>query len=257
MNSDKDKKLIKSPYYSLEKLSEDSSLVKRGLRDLNVWPKIEDIFNKLKEKYQAGLIDECVELCLEVLATDSNHFFTLCYYGRCLYQKGEYEKSIEYLTRCLNEESGYFFLWQFRGDSYWKLSDYQNALNDYLKAIELDPSNGASYDNAAMCFFNIGEYGKAHEYIDQTILMENESDMPMIRKAQFFEYQKKTVEALEQYKKTLAVFSTSEYANKKVLELSESFVGEKLENYNHDGLTDHELRLKAVGVNFYFYYFNI
>jgi tetratricopeptide (TPR) repeat protein len=220
MDTDKDKKLIKFPYYSLEKLSEDSSLVKRGLRDLNVWPNIEDIFNKLKKKYQAGLIDECIELCLEVLATDSNHFFTLCYYGRCLYHKGKYEKSIEYLTRCLNEESNYFFICQFRGDSYWKLRDYQTALNDYLKAIDLDPSVGASYDNVAMCFFNIGEYCKAHEYIDQVILMENESDMPMIRKAQFFEYQDKTAEALEQYKKTLEMFPASEYAKKKVFELT-------------------------------------
>jgi len=220
MDDNNNKKLIKSPYYSLEKLSEDSSLVKRGLRDLNLWPKIEDIFNKLKEKYQAGLIDECIKLCLEVLATDSNHFFTLCYYGRCLYQKGEYEKSIEYLTRCLNDESNYFFIWQFRADSYWKLNDYQNALNDYLTAIDLDPSVGASYDNVAMCFFNLGEHSKAHEYIDQAILMENESDMPMIRKAQFFEFQEKTAEALEQYKKTLKMFSTSEYSKKKVLELS-------------------------------------
>lgn len=222
MDNDKDKKLIKSPYYSLEKLSEDSSLVKRGLRDLNVWPKIEDIFNKLKEKYQIGLIDECIKLCLEVLATDSNHFFTICYYARCLYQKGEYEKSIEYLTRCLNEESDYFFLWQFRGDSYWKLNNYQNALNDYLKAIELDPSNGASYDNVAMCFFNIGEYTKAHEYIDQVISMENENDMPMIRKAQFFEFQEKKIEALEQYKNTLKKFPASEYAKKKATELSKA-----------------------------------
>lgn len=215
-----DKQIIKSPYYSLEKLSEDSSLVKRGLRDLNVWPKIEDIFNKLKEKYQAGLIDECIELCLEVLATDSNHFFTLCYYGRCLYQKGEYEKSIEYLTRCLNEENGYFFLWQFRGDSYWKLNDYQNALNDYLKSIELDSSNGASYDNAAMCYSLMGEHDKAHEFIDKAISFEMEEDMPMIRKAQIFEFQNLKTEALEQYKKTLSKFPDSEFANKKVLELS-------------------------------------
>jgi len=221
MDNDKNnKKIIKSPYYSLEKLSEDSSLVKRGLRDLNVWPKIEDIFNRLKEKYQDGLIDECIVLCLEILATDSNHFFTLCYYGRCLYQKGEYGKSIKYLTRCLGEESNYFFIWQFRGDSYWKLNNYKIALSDYLKVIDLDPSVVSAYDNAAMCFFNIGEYDKAHEYIGQAISMENESDMPMVRKAQFFEYQDRITDALEQYKKTLKMFPTSEHANKKILELS-------------------------------------
>lgn len=222
MDNDKNNKIIKSPYYSLEKLSEDSSLIKRGLRDLSIWPKIEDIFNELKEKYQAGLIDECIQLCLEILKTDSNHFFTLCYYGRCLYQKGEYEKSVEYLTQCLNEESNYFFIWQFRADSYWKLNNYQNALEDYLKAIDLDPSVGASYDNAAMCLFNIGKYKKAHEYIDQAILMENESDMPMVRKAQFFEFEEKKAEAFEQYKKTLERFPSSEYAKKKIIEIAKS-----------------------------------
>jgi tetratricopeptide (TPR) repeat protein len=107
---DKDNQIQKVPKLSLEKLSEDSKLVKRGLRDLNVWPKIEDIFNELKEKYQAGQIDECIKLCIEVLDTDPNHFFTLCYYGRCLYQKDEFEKSAESLTQCLNEENQYFFL---------------------------------------------------------------------------------------------------------------------------------------------------
>jgi len=216
---DKNKKLIKSPYYSLEKLSEDSSLVKRGLRDLSVWPKIQDLFNELKEKYQEGLVDDCIKLCVEILATDSNHFFTLCYYGRCLYQKGDYAKSIEYLSRCLDEEGGYFFLWQFRGDTYWKLNDYKNALSDYLKAIELDPTNGASYDSVAMCYFNLGDYDQAHQYIDHVIAAESESDIPMIRKAQFFEYQDKKEEALAQYKKTIQIFPGSQYATKKIEEL--------------------------------------
>src|SRR3989338_1822752 len=190
---DKDKQIQKVSKLSLEKLSEDSKLVKRGLRDLSIWPKIEDIFNELKERYQAGLIDECIKLCLEILNTDPSHFFTLCYYGRCLYQKGEYEKSAEYLTQCLNEESDYFFLWKFRGDCYYKMKAYEKA---------------------------IGDYQSAHDYIDQAIQIETESDMPMIRKAQFFEYQEKIAEALEQYKKTLSRFPMSEYAKKKVVELS-------------------------------------
>ena len=132
---DKDKQIQKVSKLSLEKLSEDSKLVKRGLRDLNVWPKIENIFNELKENYQAGFIDECIKLCLEILNTDPNHFFTLCYYGRCLYQKGEYEKSAEYLTKCLDEESNYFFLWKFRGDCYYKTKDYEKAIEDYKKSF--------------------------------------------------------------------------------------------------------------------------
>jgi|ERR1035437_1608317 tetratricopeptide (TPR) repeat protein len=220
MDNDQGKKIIKSPYYSLEKLSEDSSFVKRGLRDLSVWPKIEDIFNKLKEKYKAGLIDECIELCLEILATDPHHFLTLWYYAMCLGDKGEHEKAIEYLTRCLNEESNNFLLWLSRGDSYHKLSDYQNALNDYLKAVDVNPSMSLPYVDVAICFSFMGEHDKAHKYIDQAILLDNKSHLPMGKKAEIFENQGKIAEALEQYKKTLEIFPDDEYARKKIIELS-------------------------------------
>jgi tetratricopeptide (TPR) repeat protein len=83
----------------------------------------------------------------------------------------------------------------------------------------LDPSNGATLDDMAQCSFLLGDFKAAHDYIYQAIQIANESDMPMIRKAQFFEYQEKIAEALEQYKKTLSRFPMSEYAKKKVVEL--------------------------------------
>lgn len=217
---DKDKQIRKVPKLSLEKLSEDSKLIKRGLRDLSIWPKIEGLFYKLKSAYEQGGIDECIKLAEEILQTDPNHFFTLCYYGRCLYQKGEYEKSAEYLTRCIDEENGYFFLWKFRGDCFYKMKDYRQALKDYKKSLMLDPTNTAAVDDIAQCLFLLGDFKNAHDYIDQTVRIETESDMPMIRKAQFFEYQNAISEALEQYRKTLKKFPNSEYAKQKILELS-------------------------------------
>ena len=217
---DKDKQIQKVSKLSLEKLSEDSKLVKRGLRDLSIWPKIEELFAKLKAAYENGQTDECMKIAEEILQTDSNHFFTLCYYGRCLYQKDEYEKSAEYLTRCLDEEENYFFLWKFRGDCYYKMKDYERAITDYKKSLELDSTNGATLDDIAQCAFLLGDFKTAHDYIDEAIKIENESDMPMIRKAQFFEYQNAIPEALEQYKRTLKNFPASEYAKQKVVELS-------------------------------------
>ena len=216
----KDKQIQKVSKLSLEKLSEDSKVVKRGLRDLSIWPKIEELFSKLKSAYEDGNIDECMRIAEEILQTDSNHFFTLCYYGRCLYQKGGYEKSAEYLTRCLSEEEKYFFLWKFRGDCYYKMKDYEKAIDDYKKSLALDPTNGATIDDLARCSFLFGDFKTAHDFIDQAIQIENESDIPMIRKAQFFEYQERMQEAIEQYKETLNKFPNSEYAKKKILELS-------------------------------------
>lgn len=217
---DKNKQIQKVSRLSLEKLSEDSKLVKRGLRDLSIWPKIEDLFSKLKSAYEKGETEECIKIAEEILQTDSNHFFTLCYYGRCLYRKGEHEKSAEYLTRCLDEEENYFFLWKFRGDCYYKMKSYENAIEDYKKSLALDPTNAATLDDIAQCLFLLEDFQSAYNYIDQAIQIETESDMPMIRKAQFFEAQQQQAKALEQYKKTLEYFPHSEYARNKIVELS-------------------------------------
>ena len=135
---DKDKQIQKIPKLSLEKLSEDSRLVKRGLRDLSIWPKIEELFAKLKSAYENEQIDECIKIAEEILQTDSHHFFTLCYYGRSLYLLGEYEEAVEVLDQCLEEEKGYYFLWSFRGDVLYKLAQYQEAAASYDEALKCE-----------------------------------------------------------------------------------------------------------------------
>ena len=94
------------------------------------------------------------------------------------------------------------------------------AIEDYKKSLGLDPTSGATLDDIAQCYFLLGDFRNAHAYIDQAIQIEESSDIPMIRKAQFFEYEKRTPEAIEQYKKTLNKFPDSEYAKNKILELS-------------------------------------
>ena len=135
---DKDKQLQKVSKLSLEKLSEDSKLVKRGLRDLSIWPKIEELFSKLKIAYENGQIDECMKIAEEILQTDSNHFFTLCYYGRSLYLLGRYEEALKILDQCLEEEKEYYFLWSFRGDVLYKLGQYQEAATSYDEALKCE-----------------------------------------------------------------------------------------------------------------------
>ncbi|HBB56803.1 TPA: hypothetical protein DEW47_03020 [Patescibacteria group bacterium] len=138
MDENKDKKIIKSPYYSLEKLSEDSSLVKRGLRDLSIWPKIEELFKKLKSQYEAEKYPDCIITAEEILKTDSNHFFTLCYFARSLYFVERYEEALKILERCLEDEKEYYFLWSFRGDVYYKMGKYLETINDYDEALRLE-----------------------------------------------------------------------------------------------------------------------
>jgi tetratricopeptide (TPR) repeat protein len=150
---DKDKQIQKVTKLSLEKLSEDSKLVKRGLRDLNVWPKIEDIFNKLKEKYEAGLFDECIQFCLEILETNPNHFLTLSYCGCCLYQKDEYDKAISIFNKALEIDPNYYVLYYSRGAAYCKKGEYDKAISDYSKALEIEPNDPDIYYMLGVAYY--------------------------------------------------------------------------------------------------------
>ena len=132
------KKLIKSPYFSLDELSDDPSLEKRGLVNLSTWPKIKEHFENLKELFKAGKISEGIIVSEEILKIDSNHFFTLCYYGRFLYLVGRYEESFKIFHRCLQEEKQYYFLWSFYADALYKLGRYPEAAENYDKALKLE-----------------------------------------------------------------------------------------------------------------------
>ncbi len=197
---------------------EDRELTKLSRVEVLCWPKIEPLFLKMQTAFNNEEYDLCVETAEQLLKQKPSLFFTKCYYGRALYHKGDLERAIVLLSECIEEEN-YFFLWKFRGDCYWGLGDYGRALSDYLGTIEQDPTNGSAYDCAAMCYFNTGDLARAHLLIDKVIQMETESDIPMIRKAQFFEYQGEPELAKMQFRKVLEAFPSSKYARKRLKEL--------------------------------------
>ena len=48
---DKDKQIQKVDKLSLKKLSENSSLAKRGLRDIGIWPKIQVLLKEIEKQF--------------------------------------------------------------------------------------------------------------------------------------------------------------------------------------------------------------
>lgn len=56
-----------------------------------------------------------------------------------------------------------------RGMSYGYLTEYENALLDFNKAIELKPQCAEYYDNRGITYFNMKEYQKAVDDFDMAI----------------------------------------------------------------------------------------
>src|SRR3989344_9017035 len=102
---DKDKKIIKSPYYSLEKLSEDSSLVKRGLRDLSIWPKVQTLLKEIEKQYYLEKnYNRCIELCDEVLKTEPFALLPLCFKAFSYSKLAQHQEALVWYDKALQTE---------------------------------------------------------------------------------------------------------------------------------------------------------
>ena len=48
-----------------------------------------------------------------------------------------------------------------RGNAYYKMGQHQRVIQDYDKAIHLDPGYVKAYNNRAVAYRNLGKYAKA------------------------------------------------------------------------------------------------
>ena len=53
------------------------------------------------------------------------------------------------------------------GNIYFRMKKFQEAHDQYQEAIRLDPTHGDSYNNLAALYFQVKQYQKAMDYLDQ------------------------------------------------------------------------------------------
>ena len=74
-----------------------------------------------------------------------------------------YEDAIQDYTKAIKIEPNSVFAYRLRGDSKRKLGDYQGAINDYSKAIEIYPNNAYFYNFRAESKRKLGDNEGADE----------------------------------------------------------------------------------------------
>ena len=59
-----------------------------------------------------------------------------------------------------------------QGASYYNVGQYQRAIEDYDKAIELDPNNDRTYQQRGDCYVELGQYQRAIEDYGKAIELD-------------------------------------------------------------------------------------
>ena len=204
MSKDKDdnKEIQKVINLSPEKLAENATLAKKGLRDLGILPTEQELLKKIRENYTDIYLvpewrHECIKLCEEILSTNKNQYFTLYIYGICLYLNGRatasvsnYEEAINCASKLLNEwHSDYYdLILKLRADSFYGMENYKDALQDYMQLISLDDPGEPYHQilaNMADCYHHLGDTKNANLYIDEAIRMSDNNEYHILKKAEF------------------------------------------------------------------------
>ncbi|WP_353094020.1 tetratricopeptide repeat protein [Tissierella praeacuta] len=110
-------------------------------------------------------------------------------------RRNYYNEALKYRDKLIEiQETGYNYL--VRGLTLSRLGRVEECIDNYLKSIELDPTNPYSYNNLGVNYHNLEEYDKALEYYLKSIeyVEEDETYLPFNNIA-------KTYRILEQYDK--------------------------------------------------------
>lgn len=70
-------------------------------------------------------------------------------------------KAIEYLGQSIQAGQDDAYTYMIRGNVHYQLKRYSSALNDYNRAIHLDPSNVGAYTNRSSVYYLLGKFTEA------------------------------------------------------------------------------------------------
>lgn len=167
------------------------------LLELEQYTQAKEIMNELKES-----------------SMESTDFLVCCakYYSNL----GNPRKSIEYCERALELEEEENFLHNFIADEFINLEDPFNALKHYKMALNADPQDEYSLENAMLCYSQLNKSDEAIDFLNSYLDKFPFSETAWYEYGQFFFNRKNYEEAIKGFDYLLAINSQSVgvYANK-------------------------------------------
>lgn len=90
-----------------------------------------------------------------------------------------------------------------RGNAYLSLGNYQQAIEDFNKAIELDPNYAKAHNNRGLAYGSLGKYDLAIENFDATINLNNRESRAYYNRGNVFKALGNYQKAIEDYNRAI------------------------------------------------------
>ena len=123
---------------------------------------ISELMTLVMEECKKGNINNSIiylNEAIEIKPNDARFYIS----RGCFKGTESHEDAIEDYTKAIEIEPNNVFAYRLRGDSKRKLGDYQGAINDYSKAIEIYPNKAYLYNYRASAKRKLGDNEGADE----------------------------------------------------------------------------------------------
>jgi protein O-mannosyl-transferase len=124
---------------------------------------------------QVGFWQNNITLYDHTLKITNNNWLAYYNRGHAYADLGNYRQAIEDYGRAVEINPGYADIYYNRGHAYADLGNYRQAIEDYGKAIEIKPGYGEAYINRGNAYNGLGSYKRAIEDYNEATRLKADS----------------------------------------------------------------------------------
>jgi tetratricopeptide (TPR) repeat protein len=132
--------------------------------------------------------------------------------AEALYNAGEYAEAVQEFSRALELEPQNTWSLGMRGESYRMLSRYDEAIADFTRSIELNPQSAWDLAHRGWCYWAKADYAKAISDLNRAIELNPEDSWALATRADAYRLTDKFDQAIEDFSKAIKLVPNDAWA---------------------------------------------
>lgn len=163
-----------------------NTLVKAGHNVQKVEEHLKHVFKEVETDKKKILIVSVIIFILVLsavfyfMSSPKNKVKTYANRGLDFYKEGKFEEAIEQFNKAIEINPEISGLYRGLGGAYLELGDYGKAIENFEKALSMNPNNPNTYNGLGEVYYQIGDYDKAIEYFKEAINIDSNYDKAYI-----------------------------------------------------------------------------
>lgn len=181
----------------------------------------EAYFNRGTAYYNEKRYPEAIADLKQAIRIRPNLAEAYCNYGAVLFAQKDYDQAIAMFDKA-TQLAPRAIIYYDLGKVYQQKGNLSAALDNFQKAIELEPGNFKSYVNIAIVLDQQGNFAEASRYMEQALSMDPSDTNLLELWAQMLTRNGKISEAIEEYRTILRINPNVELAQRNLEKLLKS-----------------------------------